>query len=95
MGDLRPGDMIQIAFDPKDVETQFAALREEYRRKMNGESDLAARAAQQEDWGSVSEHSTASERYREAFHALNRAATIMYPLFDNAADAQSKEAIDG
>lgn len=55
-------------------------LRDEYRGKMNRSADAAQVAAQKEEMHVVSMCSTDSERYREAFVALNRAIQII----DNA-----------
>lgn len=55
-------------------------LRNEYRMKMNRSADAAQEAAQKEEMQIVSMCSTDSERYREAFHALNRA----FQIIDNA-----------
>lgn len=53
------------------------ALREEYRRKMNAAADKAERHAAIGEMGWVSVASTESERYREAFSALNQAISIV------------------
>jgi len=53
------------------------ALRDEYRAGMNKAADEAQRYAQEEDMEKVSLFSTESERKREAFHALNRAISIL------------------
>ncbi len=56
---------------------QLSDLRNEYRVKMNISADAAQVAAQTEEMDKVSLYSTESERYREAFHALNRAIQIV------------------
>ncbi len=56
---------------------KLSELRNEYRLKMNRSADAAQAAAQTEEMDLVSLHSTESERYREAFHALNRAISIV------------------
>ena len=57
----------------KALYERLNALRDEYRQKMNGAGDRAQRAAAIDDMAEASIASTESERYREAFHALNRA----------------------
>lgn len=57
--------------------TELNKLRGEYRDKMNRSAEAAQVAAQTEDMHVVSMCSTDSERYREAFHALNRAIQII------------------
>lgn len=52
-------------------------LRNEYRLKMNRSAEAAQEAAQKEEMHVVSMCSTDSERYREAFHALNRAIQMI------------------
>lgn len=56
---------------------QLNDLREEYRNKMNRSAEAAQTAAQTEQMHIVSMCSTDSERYREAFHALNRAIQML------------------
>jgi len=53
------------------------SLRAEYRGKMNKATDEAQKAAQSEEMDKVSLYSTESERYREAFHAMNRAIQLL------------------
>jgi hypothetical protein len=60
-----------------NIYNKLNELRNEYRIKMNKSSDAAQIAAQSEEMDIVSLHSTESERYREAFHALNRAIKII------------------
>lgn len=56
---------------------KISAIREEYRQKMNSHTDAAQRAAAEERMDDCSENSTAAERYREAFFALNRVFTVI------------------
>jgi hypothetical protein len=60
-----------------EIYKKLSGLREEYRQKMNRSADAAAVAAQKEEMDIVSVCSTESERYREAFHALNRAIQLI------------------
>jgi hypothetical protein len=57
--------------------SKLNGLREEYRRKMNAASDKAQHHAAIDEMDEVSRSSTESERYREAFYALNRAIDIV------------------
>lgn len=56
---------------------RISALREEYRCKMNAAADKAQVAAAEDRMVDVSEHSSESERMREAFVALNRVMQIV------------------
>lgn len=57
---------------------KLSELRNEYRLKMNRSAEAAAIEAQKKDnMHAVSMCSSESERYREAFHALNRAFQII------------------
>jgi hypothetical protein len=58
-------------------------LRETYRRKMNKASDQAEKKAAEGDMAEVSISSTESERYREAFAALNQAIKIVDEELDD------------
>jgi hypothetical protein len=70
--------------DTKEIEEKFRAIRNEYRIKMNTAEQMTQAAAGNDDMRTCSEHSLSSERYREAFHALNRVADIFYKLIDIA-----------
>lgn len=58
---------------PDDLYAALNAIRSEYRLRMNRAADLAETAAASGDMASVSQHSSESERCREAFNAMNRA----------------------
>lgn len=57
----------------REVYESLNAIREEYRQKMNAAGNRAQCAAAIDDMAEASVASTESERYREAFHAMNRA----------------------
>ncbi len=58
---------------PDDLYRSLNSIRSEFRMRMNRSSDLAEEFAARGDMASVSEHSSESERCREAFGAMNRA----------------------
>lgn len=60
---------------------RLSAIREEYRQKMNSHTDAAQRAAAEEQMDACSDNSTAAERYREAFAALNRVFKVIEEVF--------------
>jgi len=60
-----------------EVYKKLRELRNEYRIKMNRSAEAASVAAQKDEMDTVSICSTESERYREAFHAINRAIQII------------------
>jgi hypothetical protein len=56
---------------------KLSAIRDEYRQKMNSYTDAAQRAAAEDEMDVCAENSTAAERYREAFAALNRVFKVI------------------
>lgn len=77
---------------PETLYQPLNSIRTEYRLRMNRSADLAAEFAAEDDMQSVSEHSTESERCREAFQAMNRAIFAVDEYYA-ALSAQQREPV--